>query len=98
MSRPGSEPGPSAREASTLEKSHLDSLYADYSEPLLELRWRSAYGLYTTFIYYCNLSPLLIVKHTGEIVFTVYNTAKFATNSTPAVAKYLQYYPIWTEQ
>ncbi len=38
MSRPGIEPGPPAREASTLEKSHLDSLYAGYSEPLLLLR------------------------------------------------------------
>jgi hypothetical protein len=38
MSRPGSEPGPPAREASTLEKSHLDSLSAGYSEPLLGLR------------------------------------------------------------
>ena len=38
MSRLGIEPGPPAREASTLEKSHLDSLYAGYSEPLLELR------------------------------------------------------------
>jgi hypothetical protein len=46
MSRPGIEPGPPAREASTLEKSHLDSLFAGYSEPLLGLRWRSARGLY----------------------------------------------------
>ena len=38
MSRPGIEPGPPAREASTLEKSHLDSLYAGYSEPLFPLR------------------------------------------------------------
>ncbi len=38
MSRPGIEPGPPAGEASTLEKSHLDSLYAGYSEPLLPLR------------------------------------------------------------
>ncbi len=37
MSRPGIEPGPPAWEASTLEKSHLDSLYAGYSEPLLGL-------------------------------------------------------------
>ncbi len=36
MSRPGIEPGPPEREASTLEKSH--SLIAGYSEPLLELR------------------------------------------------------------
>jgi hypothetical protein len=46
MSRPGIEPGPPVWEASTLEKSHLDSLFASYSEPLLELRWRSARGLY----------------------------------------------------
>jgi hypothetical protein len=32
MSRPGIEPGPPAWEASTLEKSHLDSLFASYSE------------------------------------------------------------------
>ncbi len=37
MSRPGIEPGPPAWEASTLEKSHLYSLYAGYSEPLLGL-------------------------------------------------------------
>ncbi len=35
MSRPGLEPGPPAWEASTLEKSRLDSLYTAYSEPLL---------------------------------------------------------------
>jgi hypothetical protein len=35
MSLPGLEFGPPAWEASTLEKSHLDSLYAGYSEPLL---------------------------------------------------------------
>jgi hypothetical protein len=34
MSRPGIEPGPLAWEASTLEKSHLDSLFAAFSEPL----------------------------------------------------------------
>jgi hypothetical protein len=39
MSRPGiNKPGPPAWEASTLEKSHLDSLFAGYSEPLLGLR------------------------------------------------------------
>ncbi len=37
MSRPGIKPGPPAWEASTLEKSHLDSLSAGYSEPLLGL-------------------------------------------------------------
>jgi hypothetical protein len=38
MSWPGIEPGPPEREASTLEKSHLDSFFAGYSEPLLGLR------------------------------------------------------------
>ncbi len=38
MSRPGIEPGPPEREASTLEKSLLDSLIAGYSETLLGLR------------------------------------------------------------
>jgi hypothetical protein len=50
MSWPGIEPRPPAQEASTLEKSHLDSLFAGYSEPLLGLRWRSASGLYSTCI------------------------------------------------
>jgi hypothetical protein len=51
MPRPGIEPGPPAREASTLEKSYLDSLYAGYSEPLFPLRailysmyYKSEYG------------------------------------------------------
>ncbi len=38
MSRPGLEPGPPEWVASTLEKSHLDSLYAGCSEPLLMMR------------------------------------------------------------
>ncbi len=38
MSRPGIEPWPPAWEASTQEKSHLDSVFAGYSEPLLGLR------------------------------------------------------------
>jgi hypothetical protein len=38
MSRPGIKPGPPAWEASTLQKNHLDSLCAGYSEPLLMLR------------------------------------------------------------
>ncbi len=38
MSRPGLEPGPPAWEASTLEKSHLDSFFAGYLEPLLMMR------------------------------------------------------------
>jgi hypothetical protein len=50
MSRPGIEPGPSTWEASTLDKSHLDSLFAGYSEPPIELRWRRARGLYSSLI------------------------------------------------
>jgi hypothetical protein len=46
MSRPGIEPGPPEREASTLEKSHLDSLFAGYSEPLLGLTLASHLDLY----------------------------------------------------
>ncbi len=38
MSRPRFEHGLSAWEANTLLKSHLDSLFAGYSEPLLGLR------------------------------------------------------------
>jgi hypothetical protein len=38
MSRPKIEPGLPAWEVSTLEKSHLDSLYVSYSEPLIGLR------------------------------------------------------------
>jgi hypothetical protein len=44
MSRPGIEPGPPAWEASTLEKSHLDSLYDGYSEPLLGLTPHPLHG------------------------------------------------------
>jgi hypothetical protein len=44
MSRPGFEPGPPAQEASTLEKSHLDSLYAGYSEPLLSRHLLTTFG------------------------------------------------------
>ncbi len=46
MSRPGIEPGPPAWEASTLEKSHLDSLSAGYSEPLLGRHLLRLSGLY----------------------------------------------------
>jgi hypothetical protein len=38
ISRPRIEPGLPVWEASTLEKSHIDSLFAGYSEPLLGLR------------------------------------------------------------
>jgi hypothetical protein len=40
MSRPGIEPGPPAWEASTLEKSHLDS----NSEPLLGRHLLTTFG------------------------------------------------------
>jgi hypothetical protein len=44
MSRPGFEPAPPAWEASTLEKSHLDSLSAGYSEPLLSRHLLTTFG------------------------------------------------------
>jgi hypothetical protein len=44
MSRPGIEPGPPAWEASTLEKSHLDSLSDGYSEPLLVRHLLTTFG------------------------------------------------------
>ena len=50
MLRPGIVPGPPAWEASTLEKIQLESLFAIYSEPLLELRLalqQQQPGLYT---------------------------------------------------
>jgi hypothetical protein len=46
MSRPRIEPGLPAWEASTLEKSHLDSLFTGYSEPLLGLRLAAPPVLY----------------------------------------------------
>jgi hypothetical protein len=48
MSRQRIKPGPPAWEASTLEKSHLDSLFTSYSEPLFELRLAAPPGLYKT--------------------------------------------------
>ena len=50
MSRLGIEPMPPAWDASTLEKSHLDSLFAVYSEPLLGLRPAQQPILYNTSI------------------------------------------------
>jgi hypothetical protein len=44
MSRPGIEPGLPAWEASTLEKSHIDSLSAAHSEPLLGRHLLTTYG------------------------------------------------------
>jgi hypothetical protein len=54
MSRLGFEPGPPTREASTLEKSHLDSLSAGYSEPLLSRHLLRLSGLYKCFKIYCQ--------------------------------------------
>ena len=44
MSRPGFEPGPPAWETGSLEKSHLDSLSAGYSEPLLSRHLLMTFG------------------------------------------------------
>ncbi len=55
MSRPGFEPGPPVWEASTLEKSHLDSLSAGYSEPLLSRHLLTTFG---PLQYLFCLSPL----------------------------------------
>jgi hypothetical protein len=58
MSRPGIEPGPPAWEASTLEKSHLDSLSAGYSEPLLSRHLLTTFGpLQYNHYYSINLKP-----------------------------------------
>jgi hypothetical protein len=54
MSRPGIEPGPPAWEASTLEKSHLDSLSAGYSEPLLGRHLLTTFGP----LQYCSKKSL----------------------------------------
>jgi hypothetical protein len=58
MSRPGFEPRPPAWEASTLEKSHLDSLSAGYSEPLLSRPLLTTFGpLQYNHYYNINLTP-----------------------------------------
>jgi hypothetical protein len=49
MSRPRIEHELPAWEASTLEKSQVDSLFAGYSEPLFELRLAAPPGLYSSF-------------------------------------------------
>jgi hypothetical protein len=56
MSRPGLESGPPAWEANTLEKNHLDSLYASYSEPLLMMRLASF--IQTSTVSILNTFPL----------------------------------------
>ena len=65
MSRPGLEPGPPAWEASTLEKSHLDSLNAGYSEPLLKMRLLYP-DLYT--FYFMYRRPILCTLY-GAVDF-----------------------------
>jgi hypothetical protein len=61
MSRPGFEPGPPAWEASTLEKSHLDSLSAGYSEPLLSRHLLTTFGPLQNPL--CNMSLCLYSVH-----------------------------------
>jgi hypothetical protein len=55
MSRPGIEPGATAWEASTLEKSHLESLFAGYLEPLLGLRPVQQLDLYKFLFFLSHL-------------------------------------------
>jgi hypothetical protein len=62
MSRPGFEPGPPAWEASTLEKSHLGSLSAGYSEPLLSRHLLTTFGPL-----HCGVSFLEIHKSEPHI-------------------------------
>jgi hypothetical protein len=56
MSQPGLETRPPAWEASTLERSHLDSLYAGCSEPLLMMSLLHP-DLYRIFILTADLVP-----------------------------------------
>ncbi len=65
MSRPGFEPGPPAWEASTLEKSHLDSLSAGYSEPLLSRHLLTTFGP-LQFSYFISL----IIEGSGSVPLT----------------------------
>jgi hypothetical protein len=60
MSRPRIEPGLPAWEASTLEKSHLDSLFVGYPEPLLGLRESATSSLHTSSISKHEISPLFL--------------------------------------
>ncbi len=59
MSRPGFEPGPPVWEASTLEKSHLDSLSAGYSEPLLSRHLLTTFGPLQYCSYFVTLFHIL---------------------------------------
>jgi hypothetical protein len=56
MSRRGIEHGPPAWEASTLEKTHLDSLLAGYSEPLIGLMPVQQPDLYNQKLLFHNFS------------------------------------------
>ncbi len=69
MSRPGFEPGPPAWEASTLEKSHLDSLSAGHSEPLLSRHLLTTFGPLQYIIYSICPSQL-----GAQILKTLYRT------------------------
>ncbi len=57
MSWPGFDPGPPAWEASTLEKSHLDSLSAGYSEPLLSRHLLTTFGPLQCIFFSCKFFP-----------------------------------------
>jgi hypothetical protein len=59
MYRPEIEPGPPAWEASTLEKSHLDSLLADYGTLLLH---HNILHLKASKIFFTCLISILIAK------------------------------------
>jgi hypothetical protein len=73
MPRPGFEPGPPAWEASTLEKSHLDSLSAGYSEPLLSRHLLTTFGP-LQYVICTNLS------HVSTLVPAMKDIFQFRTN------------------
>jgi hypothetical protein len=79
MSRPGFEPGPPAREASTVEKSHLDSLSAGYSEPLLSRHLLTTFGP----LQYCLfLNQYKLRKFLNLIQYTIISDSMFQFNLT----------------
>ncbi len=86
MSRPEIEPGPPAWEASTLEKSHLDSLSAGYSEPLLRRHLLTTFGPLQENDSYCQKSKFLpFAKCLKTYNFFKHMRSKFAkcANKTP---------------
>jgi hypothetical protein len=89
MSQPGIGPGPPAWEASTLEKSHLDSLFADFSEPVLELRSRSARGLYIIMIIMMTLLMVMMMMITGYGVYILFDDDDWADYEGSEKHKYV---------